>query len=320
MSMREDFPFLRAIVNQPDDDALRLIYADWLEDRGDPRAEFLRLEVELHQLGKSDKTRKAALQKRMNDLQRQLDARWVTRMWGGRNRFQGIRQELVFLDEGKGLLEVRGGQEETVLLVEGKPVALNWDDCCGSIGQYLVFTGHTCGSEYVRQLRGFVAGKVDEGRSLAEQIAPLLALFVPGTYCLIYAPSAVVESIGVHQYSYQSSANQELLGYYPFEECNLVCTQTRETLNEERVAFYREQIRARQRPIVLTTSAEGAWCEFVIDGHHKLEAYTRQGVNPAILSIVLWEAPAISLEEGIRFLPPGHRGIKEYRRMKTGTR
>jgi len=317
--MREDFSFLRAIVDQPDDEALRLIYADWLEDRGDPRAEFLRLEVELHRLGKGDKKRKTTLQEQMNDLQHQLDARWVARMWWARNRPQGVRRELVVLGEGKGLLEVRG-QEETVLLVEGKPVALNWDDCQGSVGQYLVFTGHTCGSEYVRQLREFVAGGVDEGRPLSEQVAPLLALFAPGTYCLLYAPSTVVESIAVHEYSCQSSANQELLGYYPFEECNLVCTQTRETLNEERVAFYCEQIRARKRPIVLTTAAEGAWCEFVIDGHHKLEAYTRQRVNPAILSIVLWEAPAISLEEGIRFLPPGHPGIKEYRRMKNGTR
>jgi uncharacterized protein (TIGR02996 family) len=35
--------FLRAIREEPDDDAPRLIYADWLEERGDPRGEYLRL-------------------------------------------------------------------------------------------------------------------------------------------------------------------------------------------------------------------------------------------------------------------------------------
>jgi hypothetical protein len=67
---------------------------------------------------------------------------------------------------------------------------------------------------------------------------------------------------------------------------------------------------------VLTASAEGAWCEFVIDGHHKLEAYNRERVNPAVLNIVRWDAPEISLEEGLRYLPRRHPGVTEYRRMK----
>jgi len=39
--------FVAAIVNAPDDATARLVYADWLEERGDPRAEFLRLAVDL---------------------------------------------------------------------------------------------------------------------------------------------------------------------------------------------------------------------------------------------------------------------------------
>jgi uncharacterized protein (TIGR02996 family) len=39
---------LRAIVADPDDDAVRLIYADWLDEHGEPdRAEFIRGQVEL---------------------------------------------------------------------------------------------------------------------------------------------------------------------------------------------------------------------------------------------------------------------------------
>jgi uncharacterized protein (TIGR02996 family) len=41
-------PFLRAICQAPDDDAPRLVFADWLEENGDPdRAEFIRLHVRL---------------------------------------------------------------------------------------------------------------------------------------------------------------------------------------------------------------------------------------------------------------------------------
>jgi uncharacterized protein (TIGR02996 family) len=46
--MTPDNAFLAAIIESPDDDSLRLIYADWLDDHGQPeRAEFLRVQVEL---------------------------------------------------------------------------------------------------------------------------------------------------------------------------------------------------------------------------------------------------------------------------------
>lgn len=41
----DDEPFIRAIVDTPGDDTPRLVYADWLDDRGDPRGAYLRAEV-----------------------------------------------------------------------------------------------------------------------------------------------------------------------------------------------------------------------------------------------------------------------------------
>ena len=39
--------FLEAILAAPDDDAIRLVYADWLDDHGQPEyAEFIRVQVE----------------------------------------------------------------------------------------------------------------------------------------------------------------------------------------------------------------------------------------------------------------------------------
>src|SRR4051795_10357418 len=48
---------LQAILDEPDDDAPRLIYADWLEERGDPRAEFIRAQCALAQLPADDERR-----------------------------------------------------------------------------------------------------------------------------------------------------------------------------------------------------------------------------------------------------------------------
>ena len=44
----EDEAFLAAIAEDPADEARRLVYADWLDDRSDPRAEFLRVEAAMH--------------------------------------------------------------------------------------------------------------------------------------------------------------------------------------------------------------------------------------------------------------------------------
>ena len=46
MNLRD--AFLAEILAAPDDDAPRMVFADWLEDNGDPqRAEFVRAQVRL---------------------------------------------------------------------------------------------------------------------------------------------------------------------------------------------------------------------------------------------------------------------------------
>jgi type IV pilus assembly protein PilB len=39
--------FLRAVIENPDDDAPRLVYADWLDEQGDPRGEFIHAQCEM---------------------------------------------------------------------------------------------------------------------------------------------------------------------------------------------------------------------------------------------------------------------------------
>jgi uncharacterized protein (TIGR02996 family) len=48
--MTEHEAFMQAICERPNDDAPRLMYADLLEERGDPRGEFIRVQLELRSL------------------------------------------------------------------------------------------------------------------------------------------------------------------------------------------------------------------------------------------------------------------------------
>jgi uncharacterized protein (TIGR02996 family) len=45
-----DADFVRAVLERPSDDLPRLIYADWLDERGDLRGEFIRVQIELSQV------------------------------------------------------------------------------------------------------------------------------------------------------------------------------------------------------------------------------------------------------------------------------
>jgi uncharacterized protein (TIGR02996 family) len=48
--MHDEASFLKAMLEHPEDNALRLVFADWLEERDDPRGELIRL---LHTLTQS---------------------------------------------------------------------------------------------------------------------------------------------------------------------------------------------------------------------------------------------------------------------------
>jgi type VI secretion system protein ImpC len=69
--MSEDADLLRAIQARPDDAALRQVYADWLEEHGDPRGELIRLEAELARAG-HERRREAEMAARRRQLRQAL--------------------------------------------------------------------------------------------------------------------------------------------------------------------------------------------------------------------------------------------------------
>jgi uncharacterized protein (TIGR02996 family) len=76
----DDTAFLRAILDNPADDAPRLVYADWLEEQNDPaaaaKAEFLRATAELATRA-GNKGWKRARGRRLHALAAGLDPDWL---------------------------------------------------------------------------------------------------------------------------------------------------------------------------------------------------------------------------------------------------
>jgi uncharacterized protein (TIGR02996 family) len=68
--------FLQAILDEPEDDGLRLIFADWLDERGDPRAEFIRVQCELAKMSPKHPQRRQ-LQERERALLYKYERTWL---------------------------------------------------------------------------------------------------------------------------------------------------------------------------------------------------------------------------------------------------
>jgi uncharacterized protein (TIGR02996 family) len=68
--------FLATLATDPQDEATRLVYADWLDERGDPRGQYLRLEVQWARLHLAHAAYCSALA-RLSEVQHTLDTEWV---------------------------------------------------------------------------------------------------------------------------------------------------------------------------------------------------------------------------------------------------
>ena len=74
--MNDEEGFLHAIGADPRDDLSRLVYADWLEERDDPRGDFVRLHRALMATG-PDHPERVAGEYELSTLRKVCDAAWL---------------------------------------------------------------------------------------------------------------------------------------------------------------------------------------------------------------------------------------------------
>jgi uncharacterized protein (TIGR02996 family) len=87
--------FLEAIVAEPQDDATRLVFADWLEEQGDAdRAAFIRAQVERARLAEDD-PRQEDLAGREGELLARRGAEWLAELPGPLRRDAEFRRGFV---------------------------------------------------------------------------------------------------------------------------------------------------------------------------------------------------------------------------------
>lgn len=95
--------FLQAIIDEPEDDGLRLIFADWLEENGSPLGEFIRVQIELSEISPWH-PRRPVLEARELELLRRHGGDWYPERAGRITKTEMSHFQRGFVDE----LTVRG--------------------------------------------------------------------------------------------------------------------------------------------------------------------------------------------------------------------
>lgn len=179
-------------------------------------------------------------------------------------------------------------------LVIRRPVAVNWPDCDGSIGEYYAVSGlskdkQISMTDHLNQ--ALIYGTEDE---IMAGIQDFLQLFETGIYT-VYPENMIFDNTDFHSYSSfpadaEPSSEDDVFSawFYPLKDSNPILTLENSNIHEERVNYYMDLIRKGTRPKVIAFyhcyhAYPGMSASFILDGHHKIQAYIRLKMDiPAI--------------------------------------
>ncbi|WP_255155904.1 toxin-antitoxin system YwqK family antitoxin [Ferruginibacter sp. HRS2-29] len=211
------------------------------------------------------------------------------------------------ITNGQGLISI-GLSEIGSYFSFRAPLSVVWGDCRGSIGKYFCLLPYD--QEYRNALRDKLLGHLNTDFSenlqgLYDLLSPIFPLFQSGEYYLSFASMdsitlEITEATDIakteekqkeHKLAMQAkdptyyiSNILEYSTYNNYEvDTSLYAKQPMSSIDQTRVQYFEEKISSGERPLVILfqSSIGDLYSEyFVLDGHHKLLAYQKLGVNP----------------------------------------
>jgi uncharacterized protein (TIGR02996 family) len=141
MTMSDEAGLFQAILADPADDSARLVYADWLEDHGDPdRAEFIREQVRLACAGVVGKVYRGG-SKRADELLRAHETSWLSGLPTWARKGALFRRGFVFAVSCTARQFIEGG----TALKRKTPLEAVFLDRAGGLVEELTAAPHLAG-------------------------------------------------------------------------------------------------------------------------------------------------------------------------------
>lgn len=174
-------------------------------------------------------------------------------------------------------------------LIINRPLAINWPDQAGSIGEYYAVSNFS--HKEMEQLtigldKVLIDGKENE---IHEKIGSFLNLFDNGEYNVIFTSLNKENSDFHYTKSMKWADNEFSYNLYPVNDDNYFFTQSFDNINRERVIYYKQLIDSGLRPKVVIyarNNVNGYMINgYIIDGHHKLLAYQELNISIEVVLI-----------------------------------
>jgi hypothetical protein len=207
-------------------------------------------------------------------------------------------KEIISIYNGRGIIHLKGGPSETILYVKKKPRIACFYAEIGTVWRYQIgeeIDENLLGENY--QYEKIVkSGDIDDEESLSKQFSHITQLLTNGSY-----------ELHLCEFSWEidilpAISKTDKSPYYDVYGGTAEVTATQKYLNEDVIGEYKERINNGLRPIIILIKIKDSWAIYVIDGHHKFQAYKESKVNPRALIISKLDNKEVDRKEGIKIM------------------
>jgi hypothetical protein len=222
---------------------------------------------------------------------------------------------IVDVRRGQNIIRILSDSFLSCLIIK-KALVVNWPDCRGSVGEYYAISNFTSEERY--KLTSTLDNILVNGNEdqILESITSFLDLFSNGKYEIFFNELNLKKCSFHHEnqviYSELVPENEKFSNrFYPFlfENDDYFFTILNKNLNSERIEYYTDLIEKGIRPKVIVFESyninTGYYSSsYILDGHHKLSAYLKLGINIPALWIRKTDDEEDKTEEILQYIKP----------------
>lgn len=204
-------------------------------------------------------------------------------------------KELVDIYTGTGIIHLTGSPSETILYIKKEPRLACFFAEVGTVWRYHM--GQEINEDLLRDNYEYERlvkdGQVDPQKPLSEQFKHLTNLLTNGSY-----------SLQLCKFPWQlrvlpGTDRDNTKSFYDTYGGTADLIETQSYLNRQVVDTYKTAIACGVRPIVVLIKLEASWVIYILDGHHKLQAYQELKKDPEALIISKLDPKRLTVEQAL---------------------
>jgi hypothetical protein len=193
-----------------------------------------------------------------------------------------------------GVLEIVGNPQETILYLKDRPIQYSWYAEVGSTWRYHIAQGL---NKQVIEVNKTIENILKEGIKNEGEFLAITEYFTSflkyGKY--EFGSYEMNEDIG-----WVEIPKEEQYNSFDYYGGCFDITPTQNSIDNERVEKYKEQILRGSRPVIILLHVENSWMFYILDGHHKFCAYGKANIKPHAIIITKKGNDYMAVEETIQ--------------------